>query len=533
MNYRPKSTGYTYRRKSYSSLRSSRRKSSKGGQRNTIQMVFFAFVVLLIGFVIFKLIGVLFDTVRAEEAKAELQVQKGKVEYYFAQQEQWQSASSGLQFISGERIRTTGNSKASLNLFTGNTIFLNENTTVKLEKMEERSSGRKDVFITLEQGQLWIRTATEDFSATSESSFVVQTPRSRTNVYGAIFDIESTLDQDVIRLIRGNVDVDIFQDDPEDIPWNILVEVGQKLVISNEIKEKLKNENQDIKEIVDNDFLESEWHIQNIEPFFPQDAAEIKRRIELKTPTQPQAILPVSTEEPLPDNLPVVVDRGTPEFLSPAQGALIAASSDSLEIEGTAPENTMQIVVNGYTLSKFSAGDRKWRYFASKSLGTMVPGENTYEVVAVFKDGQKSPPVSLTVMYEAPVFTEMTQTDEPLMAVDVGTSMDPSVPVTQSDFKAPVIMKPAAILPGEQYQTSAESFTIVGLVDPKTERVVINGYTLQKFKTGDTEFRYTVNAAVQNPNLVVGENNYIITAYGPEGRQATTTITIVYTPITQ
>lgn len=522
-NYRPKRAGYAAGRRIRPSRYSSRKGRSTSSPKNWGPFFMFVLLSAVVVFVLIKVVHIIFDTVRSEQVTAEIQIQKGKAEYYFAQKDEWTTANAGLKFIEGDSIRTSGNSKASLQLFSGNTLFLNENTEVYLETLEEKSSGRKTVRMRLKSGEIWVKTTAEDFLPETKSSFQVVTDRSIINVNGTIFDLYTDGLADTISLLKGHVSVDIPKENPELDPWTVEVEVGQKLIVSNMTIEKLKNGSTDVKEIVDSDFIESEWHITNLEQFAPQEAAEIKRRIELKAPKP--------TEKPTPEEktpLPVNESRGTPEILTPNQGTVIPAQKDTVAIEGTAPENTMQIVVNGYTLTRFSPGDRKWRYFGSTKFGTLIPGENTYTVVAVFRDGTKSDPVSLTITYEGNEESTEQTGSTPSASPTIETSVIQS---TIKDFKSPVVIRPAAISPGEVYQTSADSFTITGLVDPKTNRVLVDGYQLRKFKPGDTEFRYTVNSKVANPNLVPGENTYTITAFGPDDKKATTVIKVHYTPL--
>ena len=100
---------------------------------------------------------------------------------------------------------------------------------------------------------------------------------------------------------------------------------------------------------------------------------------------------------------------------------------------------------------------------------------------------------------------------------------------TIDEFKAPVVTRPAIIDEGEPYQTSSDIVTIMGIVDPKTNGVEVNGFRLKKFQPGQTEFSYIANA--RYGNMEEGENVYEITAFGPDGKKAVKTITVVYTPV--
>lgn len=472
------------------------------------------FVILIIGFILVKFIGVIFQNTRSEQVSADLQVLAGRTEYFFPEQQEWTGANSDLKFREGDAIRTNANSKASLELFAGTFVFLNENTELKIRTLEE-SSGRKNVRLEVLFGEVWVKTSPEQFDEETGSVFEVKTQRSQVNVNGTIFDVLSTAEQDTIRLIKGSVDVDVQNPETPEEEWKVVVDVGQKLVINPMTIEQLKAE-ADVKEIIDPEFIESEWHLENIEQFSPEEAAEIRRRIEFKAPKP--VVEETKPEEPQ-ENLRVSDEVPMPEITNPEENTVIAANEDTVVIKGTAPENTMQIVVNGYTLRHFTAGDRTWQYFASKEFGTLVPGENTYEVVAVFRDGTQSNAAMLTLTYEG--------TSEPESAAD-----DSVIQSTISEYKAPVITKPAAIRPGGIYETSQSSFTISGLVDPKTNTVMVNDYKLRKFTVGDTEFRYTVNAEMANPNMVEGENLYTITTLGPDGKKASTPIKVLYKPVT-
>ncbi len=57
------------------------------------------------------------------------------------------------------------------------------------------------------------------------------------------------------------------------------------------------------------------------------------------------------------------------------------------------------VVVNGYTLSKFSPGDTTWSYIASESLGNLESGENGFTVYATDADGNKSEVTEFTITY--------------------------------------------------------------------------------------------------------------------------------------
>jgi len=70
-------------------------------------------------------------------------------------------------------------------------------------------------------------------------------------------------------------------------------------------------------------------------------------------------------------------------------------------IEGTTPAETARIMVNGYPLSKYKAGDTKWSYIAAISLGNLKKGDNPFTVKAFDKSGKELGAKSFTITYKA------------------------------------------------------------------------------------------------------------------------------------
>lgn len=64
----------------------------------------------------------------------------------------------------------------------------------------------------------------------------------------------------------------------------------------------------------------------------------------------------------------------------PSTERYYATSEHEFFLEGSAPEGSSKILVNGYQLSKFKVGDQSWAYKASQKINTLKEGENEYEV---------------------------------------------------------------------------------------------------------------------------------------------------------
>jgi len=500
---------------------------SRNRKRNFVPLILFVGSVSLIIFLLIKLIGLFFSG--GDSAVAELQVIQGRAEFYFAEKKKesiWTPAYSEQKFLEGDSLRTQNGGKVALKLFGTTVLFLEENTEIKFEKLEDGK--KKNVKIRLSSGRIWAKVSDDDFGKEkSKSVFAIETMRARMNVRETIFDFETREDKDVVRLMKGKVDVDVFHEEGNPKKFtNVAVGVGQRLVLSSENLEKIKNgAGEGVLEIVEADFIESDWHLENLEQFSPDETLQIRKRIEMNEP---------KIDKTLASNFPA------PEILSPASGTRIPVHQDSIEIVGTAPDNTIQIIINGYTLTKYQAGDKKWSYFATRKFGTISPGENKYEIYAVARDGKKSPAAILNIFAEV-VGTNIAPTPSveqtPVPAeTPVSTMADEKKNESQQNnpaesFSAPVIIFPPASTGETFYQTSSDVVTITGEVSENTQSIEVNGFKLQRFSPGTKSFRYIANAKPGFENMKEGENVYEIVAIGPNNFRKSITVKILYTPV--
>ncbi|MCK5472078.1 hypothetical protein KAI54_02730 [Candidatus Gracilibacteria bacterium] len=93
-------------------------------------------------------------------------------------------------------------------------------------------------------------------------------------------------------------------------------------------------------------------------------------------------IQPLETSQPTP---PLSLEE-TNFITLPTTENFFATDDAEFFIEGSIPENSTKIVVNGYQLSRFMAGNKSWSYRASVNLGTLQAGEN--EFIVKNQDGE-------------------------------------------------------------------------------------------------------------------------------------------------
>ncbi len=489
-----------YRPRSYSYRRSSRYR-----RKNYKPLVATILGIILIGWLGYNFFA---EDEIAQSAEAVLQIKQGTAEFALnsAEKELWTRADSGQKLLQGDKLRTGGTGIVVVDIL-GSSIFLKPTTEIEFSKLTENEDGEKNIEISLKQGEIWAKVVEDDFTG-EKSSFVISAKNSKTYVQGTIFDILTSDKKDIIRIISGQVNVDIKDHDSSQVK-NLVVGEGQKLEIDETTYQKVAND-EIVLEINDKEFIQSEWNLKNLEQFKPQEAQKIRGEIENSV-----------SKKNVNDDL-VDPEIEPPVITSPQDGEHIPASEDMVIITGTVPENIFQVSVNGYTLTKFQPGDRKWSYFASKKFGTMVPGENKYSVKAIRRDGKESKPTELTIFYDGFNSPQAEDVARNFRSLDVRK-------LDLSEFKPPEILKPFRVDPNQPYQTSSEVVVISGIVDPKTNRVEVNGFQLRKFKPGDTDFSYIANA--KYGNMKVGENVYEVVAFGPDGKKSSSSIKIIYTPL--
>lgn len=488
-------------RRSRNSIRS--RNRSRGGGSNGGK--FFIWITTLV--VVVSVVGLLwllgkslFSSIWAEHMAATIQITQGRAEFSLEGSSDWTRALSDQQFLAGDAIRTKANTVVSFELTDGYTFFINENSELQFRTLDKKSSGEKTIELDLVEGEIWAQVPEDKTLKDGSSVFIVYTDQLQLHVTGTIFDLVSRNNEDIIRLIRGNVEAKIYTNEDKSETKTLAVGVGQKLVITPQSKIRI-TAGEEVLEITDNNFLESDWHLNNLEKFAPEEAAQIRRKIEI---TQPKKPTPTDETEEIPTEEGVIE---SPKIISPENNKTYPASTDAIQIEGSSPPEAFQISVNGYTLTKFNPGDRKWTYFASKKFGTLVGGENTYEVVAIDRGGNKSAPAILKLNY-------------------AGKTAPRTRTSSANSLAAPVITKPARADASQPYQTSSEVVTIVGTVPAGTEWVTVNDFRLRKFQAGHTEFSYIANA--NYGNLKKGENIFKVTAYTDGGKKTSSSSIVVY-----
>jgi hypothetical protein len=193
----------------------------------------------------------------------------------------------------------------------------------------------------------------------------------------------------------------------------------------------------------------------------------------LYTQRKPQA--PVVAEAPVVEE--TTVDGEQLVVDSPEDGKLVEGST--VLVKGRVGSRVSTVKVNGYD-AELSEGAYQ------KEIALPDEEEFSVEIQAEDKDGLIVATKSLS----------LSQDIQP-----------PASPVINSPGKA-----------GDTVQVHDDSFEIIGTSSPDTTSIVVNGYQLQKFRTGGT-WEYLVDPKIGN--VVIGENTYEVVALDRSGNSST------------
>ncbi len=193
-------------------------------------------------------------------------------------------------------------------------------------------------------------------------------------------------------------------------------------------------------------------------------------------------------------------------FKSPVgSGETLTTAQREVEITGEAPPNTAGIMVNDYRLQLFKPGSKTWSYLASTALSNMNVGENTYSVVALDADGNKSPARSIKIVV----------TDAPAPPTSTGSVASSQPPIKQNPPISPgtlTVEKPTA---GTQTDSTDSEFSIEGKTSSLTNSISVNGYTLSLYTPGSVNWKYI--ASTELGTMKRGRNVYRIVARNADG----------------
>jgi|GEM_PF-1944271 len=480
---------------------------------------------------------------------------RGRVDVVIGGEKDKQRAESGLRLYDGDRVITDGSSYAILNFFDKTRIKLDSGTDVILNEV---STGQNSSVISLdiENGSIFIESGTGSNVSrvfTSSRARYEVPPKSEVilgdDIY--VFDssgpgvnvlvtISSRTFANVIvgegqQLIIDPIKLKEVKEEGRD-PYELRSVLDDKILSSNlylasrekseeaivvEEEDNLLDEDGDfltISEPTDGELVQGsvvvvKGHVgSRIETVkvngYDADLDGKDFRKEIALPEEESFSVDIKGENR--DGL-IIAEKSislsrdinppdSPIISSPGgSGDTIQISDEVFEISGTASEDAVGVIVNGYRLQKYVPG-KKWSYVADSKLGNVRIGENTYEVVAIDRAGNLSEPSRIIVVWKA----------EPLKPSEDGIRNETSY-VEPGSLR---IIAPTN--DGSTFITSDKEVLIEGETSADTYSLSINGFTLTLYEPGKTTWNYI--AKEDFGNYRSGTNRFTIVTRNEEGK---------------
>jgi len=145
------------------------------------------------------IVGFVMLTLTPDVVKAQLIIESGSVQVKHTGS--WTEATSGMELYQSDSVRTGYNSSASIILFKGSVIRLDNNTEITLKKIIQQ----EETSVTIQQdaGRTWNTVK----KISGIDNYEVQTPTTVASVRGTSFDVNFQNGITVVSVIKGMVNI--------------------------------------------------------------------------------------------------------------------------------------------------------------------------------------------------------------------------------------------------------------------------------------------------------------------------------------
>lgn len=395
-----------------------------------------------------------------------------------------------------ETIRSD-NGGITLEFFTGSRVYLDKNTTVQLEKVRsDEKENMSTIHIALKNGRLWANVVEE---RNPKSTFRISTPHFLVNTKSGSFSV----DEYSIVVTKGMATVSAGDTYSKD------VDVGQELVFSEaDLRNIIVGGMGPQKEAISDIFRMSDWFAKNTN-------TKEQENIQDKNDT---SIVQgeVLTEE---------IENSPIHILTPGKnGSVVTVTDLPVRITGTVPAETEKVMVNGFRLSQFNSGDTEFLYLADPKWNTLHDGKNEYTIVAIQADGTRYE-TKITLLYNTVDTKEKEEKQKTTLSE--GATIEPKdTPAQETEQVSGTL----SILSPKNGAVITKSETIIsGTAPTNAAKIVVNGYTLGKFKKGNTSWTYII--ADRLGNRPTGEYTVNVQAFDTNQKEiGTASITLTIKP---
>lgn len=437
----------------------------EGGVFTYLMPFFIIICVGVIGILLWNLKKALFDSPSTQAAYMHLVT--GTVEMKAWGTDQYFDRSTDAVIMTGDEIRTSADAKLIVEFFDGTIMRVGGNTSVEFSNIKQ-DGDRPSIELVLGGGKLWFN---QIFKSTDQTDVRVVSGEIVVNSGSAsVFELENDAAQ-TVRVISvfdndGALVEVTSQGKDETVVESENIGVGQEILISAAVLERYwAHQSPSVLSGFDDDFKSASWYKWNIkedispteftkevggtniglvkvdpETLASQDAVEDADQVEEAEDVDASGVADqVGASDEVEDVKEVEVGDDLAAFAAPTiatvsggsqtdENGFYHVSGTVATISGTV-SGASKVVVNGYTLTKFKAGDTNWTYFANADFNLMKEGENLYEVIAYDANGKASDKLIVKVYYspqkaETPVADTATP---PAESGEGDTPKDPSL----------------------------------------------------------------------------------------------------------
>lgn len=411
-------------------------------------------IIIAVGVIIVLLFN-LFRALFAPQTTGDafMHLESGSVQVKMFGTEDYFDLTSDALVMQGDELITSADSKVIIEYFDGTLMRLDGSTDIILDQIDD--GDEPYINMILVDGKLWFNKVYKNTGDTSievkMSNVVVKSAE------GGIFAIENEFDEAVRWINGGDIVVDVMSQDGAKVIESEKVGVGQEVVFTDAVLQKYwQFQSPSVISALSDEFKETAWYLWNIEEdvsptefskaailgeesdlvevapevFEPEtevaddvedDVAE--EETEDMEPEVEEEVVeeedPVVEEEPVEEEVPADLGALTTPTITSVAG-VTETNDDGFFVVTTNPgtltgtiSGAEDVVVSGYTLTKFVAGDGTWTYYANADYGLMEVGENSYEVYALAPDGTQSESITVKVLYQPPAPVEEPPAEEP------------------------------------------------------------------------------------------------------------------------
>lgn len=350
-----------------------------------------------------------------EQKDGYLHISSGEIDIKTWGTDDFFTLNSDTVIMQGDEIKTSSDANVIVEFADGTIMRAAENTNVVFEEFDA-DADEPHVSILLVSGKVWFNKVYRETDATQVEVTMDNVVVHATS--GSIFEVENDFEE-VARVLYGDeVVVDVLTAEDDKVVETQTVGIGQEAVFTDKVLERYwQYQSPNVLAALSDEFKTSAWYEWNIKEdksptkfFETADGEDVK-------------FVKVSSEEVVDEETAIEDEETTVEgeeeeevkeevssVIAPLLTAVANAtgpnaqgyysSSNSVVIISGTASGAEKIMVNDFVLQKFKAGDTKWSYYANADYGFMAEGENIYNIYAVDKDGKKSKPLTVKVVYK-------------------------------------------------------------------------------------------------------------------------------------